>query len=149
MAYCYLDDYIHSEYNEQLKFFKFSDIVYSSTALSLDINNSLPAVYLDNALTQLRSLDKLRDGFPHAIIITSGYRCDILNRMVGGAKHSKHLTASAVDIQLSPKRINTLEKRNLLVYYLVHSDIKFNKVIFEPTWLHIEFGEDNHRQIIR
>ncbi|UPW41408.1 peptidase [Dipodfec virus UA06Rod_12] len=148
MSYSSIEDYLHSDLNKRWKYFKFSDMLFSETAFKLHINNAIPPEYVDNAVFQLDCLNELRTFFPHAITITSGYRCPKLNIAVGGVKNSKHLTASAVDIVLSRSNLNTNVKRHSICYYLVNSEIPFNKIIFEPSWLHIEFSKDNKRIII-
>ncbi len=44
-------------------------------------------------------LQQLRDTINKPIKVTSGYRCPIENKKVGGAKNSAHLLGEGVDIQ--------------------------------------------------
>lgn len=89
----------------------------------------------------------------HAVVgrmrVTSGYRCDALNRAVGGAgyhpgqKPSAHMDARAIDVQpLDVSLVEAMEK-------LRASSIPFEKLIFEGgTWLHLQVpkaGEPAHR----
>lgn len=46
-------------------------------------------------------LQKIRDHFGKSITITSGYRCDIHNKNVGGATGSRHARGQAADIVVS------------------------------------------------
>jgi uncharacterized protein YcbK (DUF882 family) len=50
---------------------------------------------MDPALIDL--LQQVRDHFDLPVHITSGYRCETRNRVVGGAKHSQHLKGKAAD----------------------------------------------------
>jgi len=43
-------------------------------------------------------LQALRDDFGHGMVITSGHRCQIHNRNIGGALDSDHLKAVAADV---------------------------------------------------
>ncbi|SHI19651.1 D-Ala-D-Ala carboxypeptidase family metallohydrolase [Ferrimonas marina] len=48
----------------------------------------------------LEILEDLRAEFDSPVIITSGYRCPIHNRNVGGVKHSRHLEGDAADVKV-------------------------------------------------
>ena len=46
-----------------------------------------------------QELDKIREEWGSAIIITSGYRSPAINRAIGGASRSQHITGKALDIK--------------------------------------------------
>ena len=52
----------------------------------------------------LRALEELRVRMGFPFIVTSGYRCDVHNDAVGGAKDSSHVYGRAVDIAISGER---------------------------------------------
>jgi hypothetical protein len=52
----------------------------------------------DNLLKLLGAINMFRTIYGKPMIVTSGYRPESINRAVGGAKKSKHLTCEAVDI---------------------------------------------------
>lgn len=68
-----------------------------------------------------------------AITINSGYRSPDVNRAVGGTSNSSHTHGYAVDFTAyghTPLTIaNILSKSNL----------KFDQLIYEKTWVHISF----------
>ena len=68
-----------------------------------------------------------------AITINSGYRSPDVNRAVGGTSNSSHTYGYAVDFTAyghTPLTIcNILAKSNL----------KFDQLIYEKTWVHISF----------
>ena len=43
-------------------------------------------------------LEQVREHFRRPVHVTSGYRCPVHNRNVGGARHSQHLRGTAADI---------------------------------------------------
>lgn len=47
-------------------------------------------------------LEELRQRVGKPLIINSGYRCEVHNRNVGGAKGSQHVKGTAADIRLPP-----------------------------------------------
>lgn len=86
-------------------------LTYSDTARADGIDNSLPANLVENAKRlswQLQTiLGWLKEDFGvHATLtITSGYRCDLLNKAVGGVIGSDHSLALAADLstnQMAP-----------------------------------------------
>lgn len=62
-----------------------------------------PQRVLDNLryLTET-TLQPLRDMVGHPILVTSGYRCERLNDLVGGSSTSQHVQGEAADCKLSP-----------------------------------------------
>ena len=122
-----------------MRYFSIKEFTRSATADRLKIDNSLPPELLDAATYTLQRLDDIREGYGKPIIITSGYRCQTLNKAVGGKSNSQHLKAQAADLQWDD---------DLLTYLLQYA--KFDQLIEERSkrtkWLHISFlptGERN------
>ena len=63
-----------------------------------------PPDYVIHNLERLVNLilDPLRDAFDWPIVVNSGYRCEALNRAVGGSPRSQHQVGQAADIKLAP-----------------------------------------------
>ncbi len=79
------------------------------------------------------ALEKLRNKINHPIIITSGYRCPLHNKEVGGAKNSQHLYGNAVDIKIkgySPMQVAKLAKECGFTWTKVYS-----------RWTHIDIRQ--------
>ena len=83
---------------------------------------------------------QLREKASQPIIINSGYRSPQLNRKVGGAANSNHLTGCAVDI-----RTNGMEQAicyaAILIAYAKESAQDFDELLIEKNrygavWLH-------------
>lgn len=62
-------------------------------------------------LDHVRKLQKLRDFFNDAVIITSGYRCPAHNKAVGGATRSRHVAGDACDIMLTKTSPNIVANK--------------------------------------
>lgn len=88
--------------------FSLEEFTYSSTALARGIDNNVPNKYI-NSLINLcnHCLEPLRDAVKEPVIISSGYRCQTLNNIVGGSKNSQHMKGEAADIYVD----NTLKLR--------------------------------------
>ena len=68
-----------------------------------------------------------------AITINSGYRSPDVNRAVGGTSNSSHTHGYAVDFTAyghTPLTISNI---------LSKSNLKFDQLIYEKTWVHISF----------
>lgn len=123
--------------------FTFKEIIKSDTARKNNIAN-IPqqAEILDNILFLIvEFLQPLRDKLNKPIIITSGYRCDKLNSLVGGVNNSAHKKGSAVDIHVPNMTVKQLFD------FIVNSDLKWTQLIEEhsknSTWVHIEYNKNN------
>ena len=99
-------------------------------------------------------LEELRSRAGVPIIINSGYRSPQLNKVVGGAKGSNHLTGCAVDI-----RVDGIEQA--LRYAVILLDIadetkqNFDEILIETNrygamWLHFAVrppSQENRRKV--
>lgn len=125
--------------NFGIKYFTISEFTKSSTAEKNHIDNSIPNVLLENALYTLKRLDDIREKYGKPIIITSGYRCPSLNKLVGGVATSYHQKALAADL-----------KWDAALYDFIAYNCKYDKLIFEKSknskWIHIQFNPDGERQ---
>lgn len=83
----------------------FAEFTRSSTAARLGIDNTLPGALIPAARVTADMLERIRAhlctlaGREIPIIISSGYRCERLNRAVGGSPASDHVKALAVDFE--------------------------------------------------
>lgn len=125
------------------KYFTLQELCRSTTADKLKIKN-VPNESQELNLMMLTRfvLDPARTIWGSPIYVNSGFRCERLNEVVGGAKNSGHLYGRAADI--TTKR-NDL---NWALYTLIkNSDIPFEKMIFEEkngsTWIHISYVATN------
>lgn len=62
-------------------------------------NDGSDAVLISDELVSL--LQKIRDHFGKAVVITSGYRTESYNKKIGGATKSQHVQGTAADIVVS------------------------------------------------
>ncbi len=81
-------------------------------------------------------LEQVRTRLAVPIIVTSGYRCALLNAAVGGQRKSQHLTGQAADF-IAPG----FGSPSAIVIVLKDSGIEFDQIICEfGRWVHISFS---------
>jgi len=88
------------------------------------------------------------------LIITSGFRCGTLNRLIGGVQQSQHIFGEAADF--IPRGLAVETAAGLLA---VHSDVHFDQLIYEVRlmektppvrWIHISHKRlgGNRREVM-
>jgi len=88
----------------------------------------------------------------HPIIINSGYRSEAVNKIVGGAPNSNHLSGCAADIKVSDA-IQAMRYGVILADYANLTGQKFDELLVERSkkgsyWLHIAVrAEGNRRKV--
>ena len=97
-------------------------------------------------------LEVLRNKIGHPIVINSGYRSPQLNRKVGGAPTSNHLTGCAVDIRTNGME-QAIEYAAILINYAKESQQDYDELLIEKNrygavWLHFAVRpKENRRKI--
>ena len=97
-------------------------------------------------------LEVLREKASQPIIINSGYRSPQLNRKVGGAATSNHLTGCAVDIRTSGFE-QAIEYAAILINYAKESQQDYDELLIEKNrygaiWVHFAVRpKENRRKI--
>ena len=81
------------------KHFTLQEFERSGTAARLHIDNRVPAELVPNIRHLCEEvLEPLREHFGEPVYVSSGYRCEELNRAVGGVRNSQHMRGEAADI---------------------------------------------------
>lgn len=125
--------------------FTINEMIYSQTAEANKIDNR-PSVQVVANLKELceNVLQPLRNHLACPIVITSGFRCAVLNKKVGGAMNSQHLYGQAADI--------VVPQRNLKdVYTFIKNNLPYDQLLFEyakdgTKWIHISYRNDGHNR---
>ena len=119
--------------------FMLSEFLRSATAQRLSIDNTPDAVAVQNLTLLCRYvLEPLRQAYRRPIIINSGYRCRALNRAVGGAARSYHLSGRAADIRAANAADNQRLYQLILDLKLPHAElIRERPRGGQPTWIHV------------
>ena len=132
-----------------MKWFALKEFVRSNTAARLGINNN-PSEDVKKNIELLveKILDPLREKFGKPIIVTSGYRCKELNKAVGGAAKSQHMSGEAADIRtVEDSKSANKELFNLIIELGLPFDQLINEHDYD--WVHVSYGKRNRRMILK
>lgn len=121
-------------------YFSLKELCSSDVATQRKIDN-FPSFTVVEHLAELteKILEPLRLAWGSPIKVTSGYRCDALNRAVGGVSTSAHRLGWAADLQPTNGKIDEFGK--FVKEWLTKNRIRFDQCLWETQgktkWVHI------------
>jgi hypothetical protein len=121
--------------------FTLEELLRSTTAARNHISQSEPPYSVVIALTKLcvNVLQPLREHYGEPLIISSGYRCPLVNKLVGGVHNSQHITGQAADIYLGGDSQKEAE-----YFRWIRKNLDFDQLILEgnqkSSWIHVSYN---------
>jgi zinc D-Ala-D-Ala carboxypeptidase len=112
------------------------------TTTSTGIDNTPPQDVIDNLLALAGSvLQPARERYGRAITVNSGYRSPAVNKRVGGATSSQHMSGQAADITTGSKE----ENRKL---FAILETMNYDQLIDEKdmSWIHVSYKQIGNRR---
>jgi len=113
----------------------------SQTATRRGIDN-LPnkEALLKMKLVADKIFEPVRKKFERPILISSFYRCEELNKLIGGSPKSQHCKGEAIDIDSDPinDQIFRFIKNNLIYDQLIW---EFGNEVY-PAWVHVSYTNE-------
>ena len=133
--------------------FTIEELFASETAKKKGINNKPNAQQMINLVYLCAYvLEPLRVAMKEPIRIGSGFRCEALNKAVGGVSNSQHMKGQAVDLCIDGDM-----KKGKKWFEYIRKNLPFDQLIWEHNskgsyWVHVsyvypDFGK-NRRQVI-
>ena len=121
----------------------------SVTALRLGIENVPNDYELQNMeLVAEKVFEPLRQAVNGPIKINSFFRCEKLNKAIGGSSRSQHCQGRAIDIDDVYGYVS-----NSYMYYYIKDNLDFDQLIWEfgtdtePDWVHVSYVDsDSNRK---
>lgn len=126
-----------------MKYFTVDEFLRSGVAQERGIDNSVGIDSLRNVEALVENvLDPLREAWGKPIVVNSGYRCEALNRAVGGATASQHVKGQAADITAGTRQ------GNRWLFDHIRKHLPFDQLIDERdySWVHVSFRNDGRNR---
>ena len=127
-------------------YFTIAELCASDTAKKYNIDNTPDSIIISHLQQLINLLNPLREAWGSAIKVSSGSRCDKLNRFVGGSKTSSHLIGYGVDLIPANGRMNDFKK--FIIDYM--KTRMFDQCIIEKSgkteWIHIGLYNNKGQQ---
>ena len=122
--------------------FTISELCKSDKAKQKNIKNTPNMTVADNMLNLIvHCLQPVRELIQKPMIITSGYRCPELNKLVGGVSNSQHLEGKAADFIVQGETVAGI------IFKIQTSNIEYDQLINEYNkWVHISFNKGHNRK---
>jgi len=101
-----------------------------------------PADVISNLSTLSNSvLERIREIVGKPIVINSGYRCEKVNKAIGGVATSQHVKGQAADIRVIGMTIEEL-------FQAIRNKIEYDQIIQEfDAWVHISYVKNGNRNM--
>ncbi len=131
------------------KHISYKEATRSATALRLGIENIPNEYELQNMeIIAKKVFEPLREAVDAPIKINSFFRCEELNKAIGGSSKSQHCQGRAIDIDDIYGHVS-----NAFMYYYIKDNLDFDQLIWEfgtddsPDWVHVSYvDEDSNRK---
>ena len=135
--------------NSISKHITYKEATRSVTALRLGIENVPNDYELQNMeLVAEKVFEPLRKAVNGPIKINSFFRCEELNKAIGGSSRSQHCQGRAIDIDDVYGYVS-----NSYMYYYIKDNLDFDQLIWEfgtdtePDWVHVSYVDsDSNRK---
>lgn len=122
------------------RYFKVREFIYSATAEKLGISNMPNELIMANLSILANSLllkPRMKMDIP--FVISSGYRCEALNKAVGGVANSYHLQGKACDLVFCDKHL-LQEAAKLIVTQPLCDLVLLENAKSSNPWLHVQWS---------
>lgn len=121
------------------KHFRLSEFLRSETAERRGIPNVPDEAQLANLRRNAAGMEQVRVLLGQPIHISSGLRVLVLNRLIGSKDTSAHVDGRATDFT-APAFGDPVD----VCQAIEASDIRFDQLIFEHTWVHIAWPQEGN-----
>lgn len=131
----------------------YREAIKSNTAMRRGIDNTPTSYEITNMVGVAKNIfEPLRNWVGGPIKITSMFRCEKLNRAIGGSSRSQHCEGRALDLD------DTFgHKTNAEMFNYIKDNLSFDQLIWEfgsdnnPDWIHVSYvsKDENRSRVMR
>lgn len=124
------------------KHISYDEATKSPTAIRNGISNiPTPGIIHSMETVAKECFEPLREWYGKPIKINSFYRCQVLNRLVGGSTTSQHVKGEAIDLDAGSK------EENKKLFGWCKSNLIFDQLIneYDFSWVHISYSPGQNR----
>ena len=128
--------------------FTLEEMTKSQTASRKGIDNTPTQEVVENLKLLCENvLEKIRNHFGRPLTVNSGYRGPKLNKAIGGAKNSQHMTGQAADIEIAGMD-------NKILFCWIRDNLDYDQLILEfhkegvpdSGWVHVSWNSSGNRK---
>ncbi len=120
-----------------------SEVIRSESAKRKGVSNMPTDAHIANfKLLAEKVFEPIRNHFGKPIHISSGYRSEALNKVIGGSKSSQHCSGEAIDIDMDG---NAHGITNKMIFDYIKDNLEFDQLIAEfpekgnLSWVHVSY----------
>lgn len=137
------------------RYLNYKDAIKSEAAIRHGVDNE-PRPEQVRAMKSLcmAVYDPICDYFGRAIPVTSFFRSEAVNRLIGGSKTSQHCKGEAMDLDCDGIRDPRIT--NIALFGFIKDRLDFDQLIWEfgtdtnPAWVHVSYANGyNRNQVLR
>ena len=131
------------------KYCSYEEATKSQTAERKGINNQPDTDQTERMKYVAKNVfDKVREHINEPLFVSSFFRCEELNKAIGGSKTSQHCKGEAIDIDHP--------SQNKKVFEFIKDNLTFDQLIWEfgddesPAWVHVSLKKEgtNRQQVL-
>ena len=134
--------------------FTLEKLIHSNNAKQKGLKNEPTQDHIENLkLLCEYVLEPVREKIGCPLVISSGFRSEKVNALVGGSKTSQHILGQAADIQIFDKTKTNKDLFDIIVKMVKNNELQVGQVIWEfgediPNWVHVSLPTSRHRNEI-
>jgi hypothetical protein len=130
------------------KHLSLAEVIRSESAKRHGISNMPKPEHIENFKKLAENVfEPIREHFKRPIHVSSGYRSQALNAVIGGSLSSQHCKGEALDLDMDGTEIT-----NKQVFDYIKDNLHFDQLIWEfgnkenPDWVHVSYSSSRRQR---
>lgn len=120
--------------------FTYGELIHSELAARKGLDNTPSAAVVDNLARLAQVLEQVRAAVGRPVVVSSAYRSNIVNKMVGGSATSAHCLGLAADLVVPGLTVPEVCQA------IITAGIDFDQLINESSWTHLGLATGTPRR---